>query len=396
MSRRTRNHPFTTYLFLLLLLASCVGSSYRGIHESYIDKRYNETIQSIDRMGEREPNLLFIKGESYRNLDNTRLMLESYRECQALTSEFDELIANRLVVVFKTKFTRAVSSYNNSQYSETEEYVQDMLELGIRGNDTSFLLLQAKLFEKLQRGTEAREMYRRLLRFDPGSTELWENRIMGSYYNDGEYREVVSLGMTLLDMYPTSMNYYLFVIKSLEALGQEEDLLAIIRQAERALGDHLEFTMALGVHYYNSRDFLTASDYFGKVISEDPTNPLAWYRLGECHFNRYDFLKAQDAFNRVLRLNGDYLNTRQYYKILALYLGREEDYTRYFGERLVEEDMTQLTHHEVSNIDSLWRSLAAPFTDSLIDQPVDGTASEMTSPTPDPPDEYEVTPNNDR
>jgi tetratricopeptide (TPR) repeat protein len=226
-----------------------------------------------------------------------------------------------------------------------------------------YLQLKAFVLDSLRQESGARACYEEMIRMGHGDRQLWSERLVVSLIRDEMWDEALVLIQNQIQERPRELRFHLSRIQAFEALGRHEDLLSAIREAEGIFSDRVEFSMAIGVYYYNQRDYQSAIAYFQKVVTTDSANPLAWYRLAQCRFNRYDFLGAQEAFDRVQQLVPGFLLTRSYYRIIALHLGREEDYARHFGVRLLEFDVSDLGAETVSekDLDHILKGMEVEF-----------------------------------
>lgn len=352
-------------LLALVLFASCFELGYRSIYEAYSDEDYERVVQAIDRRTAPDAELCFLLGDSQRALRRYDRMLEAFADCQRLSSEYDELIENRVLSAYSHERAELQDLLGAGLFADAAELLPVVDPIGQRHDE--YVRLKAYVFDSLRVNDRARENYRELIDRGSGDPDLWADRLVISHMRDSQDEEALAYVQQLLQRHPLELNYHLVRIQLFERLERHEDLIAAIKEAERKLEGRLEFSMAVGVYYFNQRDYKTASGYFRKVVDADPVNQLAWYRLAQCQFNLYDFLQAQRSFDNVQRLVPDFLLTRSYYRIIALHLGREADYARLFGERLLEFDVSDLGSTTISDqdLDRLLKEMERPFYDEV-------------------------------
>ena len=79
--------------------------------------------------------------------------------------------------------------------------------------------------------------------------------------------------------------------------------------------------MALGDEYYKTGDFKTASDWYAKVTSVEPTVARGFLALGAAAFNQGDSSTALTAWTKVLTI--DETNVEAHYDLGFLYLNQQ-------------------------------------------------------------------------
>ncbi|MCB1046342.1 MAG: tetratricopeptide repeat protein [Calditrichaeota bacterium] len=347
------------------LFQGCLSRGYRNVYEAWARQDYPGVTRMVAEHPEPGAELCFLQGDANRNLRAYAEMLAAFQRCQELSSEYDALITNRQEVAWGFEHHELDSLVARNALEESAERFPVVDPLGAGRLD--YLELKAFVLDSLRRDEEARSCYRQLLDSGQGDADRWSDRLVLCFTRDRMWNEALELVQSQLLRHPRELRYHLARITLFEVLQQHVEVVAAIQLAEGLFSDRLEFSMAVGVYYFNQRDWTTAAHYFDKVVTVDSTNPLAWYRLAQCLFNSYDFLEAQKNFDRVLQLMPDFLQIRSYYRVLALHLGREDDYARHFGEQLLEFDVSDLGSTTISDqdVDRLLRELEQPFYDAV-------------------------------
>jgi len=271
-------------------------------------------------------------------LIENRVMSSRHQELASLTGQSDAGNFQAVLIEFK----------NTDCLSESQD---------------NYIHLRAFVYDTLKLQDKAIIDYDKLIANRYGDVELWKDRLIVLNISINELNTALELVQSKIQLFPLELRYHLTRIQLFEKLGRHDEVIAAIQDAESKLPNRLELSMTTGVYYYNKQDYKTAAKYFEKIVTIDQYNPLAWYRLALCKFYRLDFEGAQQAFDHVLTMDRDFLHTKNYYRVIALHLGREDDYAKHFGERLLEFDMSDLGKTEVSehDLDRLLENMEAPF-----------------------------------
>jgi tetratricopeptide (TPR) repeat protein len=348
------------------LLGGCFGASYRSVQEDFARGNFEGVVEELNRIQPDDPELLFIQGESHRELENYPEMMTAYEGCKASSSEFDDLIHNRIEHSYQSLLLEMHGDIQQNHFEEAAAHVANLDVLKPQNHD--ILPMKAFVFDSLRYNDLARDAYGQMIEQGTGDLDLAKNRMITLLMEDGLFSESTPIIEACLQEDPQDLTSHLFLIESLAGEGKHDDVIAAIKRAEQTLSGRLEFSLTVGVYYFNQREYEVAAAYFQKVIEADPVNPLAWYRLGECSFNRYDFLSAQESFERVITLVGvDFQQVRPYFRVIALYLGREDRYHQLFGEGLEELDLTDLHEDRITSeaVAKAWSILKQPVRDEM-------------------------------
>lgn len=355
--------PLPLPLLLGSLVVGCatLGTNHRAAYEAYSRKDYDKTIRLLAEADNLDSELLFILGDSHRTNRQYKEMLAAFDRSQLKGSEYSDLIENRVTT---SRHQEIVALTGQSVAGNFQAVLQEFKTTDcLAESQDNYIQLRAFVYDTLNVHDKAIADYNTLIKHNYEDVELWKDRLIVLNIAVNALDTALELVQSKIQLYPLELRYHLTRIQLFEKLGRHDEVIAAIQDAEAKIPNRLELSMTTGVYYYNKQDYKTAAKYFEKIVAIDQYNPLAWYRLALCKFYRLDFESAQQAFDRVLSMDRDFLHTKNYYRVIALHLGREDDYAKHYGERLLEFDMSDLGKAEVSehDLDRLLEDMEGPF-----------------------------------
>jgi len=161
----------------------------------------------------------------------------------------------------------------------------------------------------------AAEKFRRMLKLDPNSPEVWSD-LGVAYSMEGEHQEAVQAFEKALQLNPSLRSANLMLGIDLVRLRKPEDAiphLELVLKQQPADGDALS---ALASAYFATHQFEKAADVFRRESQLESRAANAWYGMGIC----YEHV-AEDA---ARRLGGIEKGSAYYHELVGEFLANED------------------------------------------------------------------------
>ena len=88
-------------------------------------------------------------------------------------------------------------------------------------------------------------------------------------------------------------------------LGQWEYARSIYRQVLEDAPENVDVLLGLGAFHFRQGEFATATQYFQRAATADPTSAAAYYNLSLSYSEAYLFEESRQALEKARRLEGD-------------------------------------------------------------------------------------------
>lgn len=175
--------------------------------------------------------------------------------------------------------------------------------LAVEENPSSASLRHAAgLYDAVGRHAEAIELYRRILRFEPGDEE-----VLGPLARDlqavGDDVGALVLWKKMQQANPESSAVYLGMILSLERLGRDEELVAVLEELRSLGGAGPEISLKLALLYLKTGRYEQGRELFGGFSPLDSASPEFFFLRGKIFEELSAPAQALGSYEKALALS---------------------------------------------------------------------------------------------
>ncbi|MEP7361712.1 MAG: tetratricopeptide repeat protein [Acidobacteriota bacterium] len=157
--------------------------------------------------------------------------------------------------------------------------------------------------ELLQRGkhTEAAEIYRSILKRDPGNADAL-HLLAVALFQLGQAQRAAELGEKAVRANSRVPDYHSNLGRYYLSLGRLTEAAASLERALKLKPDHTLAHFNLALTQQGQANFAGAEQHLQAYLALNPTDPAAHYHLGNIAGSQYRFEDARACFERVLQL----------------------------------------------------------------------------------------------
>lgn len=255
------------------------------------DNRLDEALSLINS-SKRTPVVLMLKAEIFQQLNMNDIALKSLFDAKSMTE--DPII----------DFAIAELYFHDGDLSEANRHYQLLINQGIEQvNQIDINLRLAEINMNLLNLEEARECFASA-REDSFSNDDWYREALLEYQLQ-EYDKAIKLLEKVLDNEPYYMNAYILLMNI----------------------------------YETQHDLQGAVGIMEKYLTENDSNPLAYFHLGRLHFRTNQPENALEYFKKAIKLDQDYDDA---------YLMLFETLLKMDAAEEIDEHLDEFDHHALS------------------------------------------------
>lgn len=198
---------------------------------------------------------------------------------------------------FITKEVKNFSlKYGESNYKDPRSYFHYLKAL--RAETSNDFDIAAKEFAEV-------------VQYDPKAEKFYP-RLAGLYLRVGRFDEGIKLCEKALAMFAETAEMHNYLADMLAAVDRKEEALTHYLKVFKLEPANIRSKLLAGELYYDLRQYESAREMFGNVVSAETDNPLGLHYLGKVLMQSGNFNLAEDNFRKAVVLRPNFLEAREH------------------------------------------------------------------------------------